>query len=279
MLKIIYFLLQNFNVALYIIYNMKKIICFDLDWTLAPSKERLDDEMSELVSKLLNKYYASVITWWWPDRFQKQIFDYITTDENLLNKFIACPNCGTKMLRYENGQRHKLYSLDFSQEEKKRILDSMNEVMELLNLRPEKTRWDIVEDRWSQITFSALWQDAPLKEKIVWDPDFKKRKVIKSELEKRIPEFSINSGGSTSIDITMKWVDKAFAIKKIIEYNPFNLEDVLFVWDAIFPGWNDYPPFMIWTDCIKTNWVEHTKKIIRNLLEDDNLDNQLLYKE
>ena len=100
---------------------MKKIICFDLDGTLAPSKERLDDEMVDLVNQLLEKYYMSVITWWWPDRFQRQIFDYITTDENLLNKFIACPNCGTKMLRYENGQRNKLYSLDFTPEERKKF--------------------------------------------------------------------------------------------------------------------------------------------------------------
>ena len=43
------------------------------------------------------------------------------------------------MLRYENGQWNKLYSLDFTPAEKKKILDSMNEVMDLLNLRPEKT--------------------------------------------------------------------------------------------------------------------------------------------
>ena len=258
---------------------MKKIICFDLDGTLAPSKERLDDEMAELVSKLLEKYHMSVITWWWPDRFQRQIFDHITTDENLLNKFIACPNCGTKMLRFENWARHKLYSLDFTKDEKKEILDSMNEVMDLLNLRPEKTRWDIVEDRWSQITFSALGQNAPLEEKKIWDPDFKKRNVIKAELEKRIPDFSINCGWSTSIDITKKWVDKAFAIKKIMENNPFELEDILFIWDAIFPWGNDYPPFTIWTDCIKTDGVGHTKQIIRNLIENDNLDDFLLYNE
>ncbi len=258
---------------------MKKIICFDLDGTLAPSKERLDDEMAELVSKLLEKYYMSVITWWWPDRFQRQIFDHITTDENLLSKFIACPNCGTKMLRFENWARHKLYSLDFTKDEKKEILDSMNEVMDLLNLRPEKTRWDIVEDRWSQITFSALGQNAPLEEKKIWDPDFKKRNVIKAELEKRIPDFSINCGWSTSIDITKKWVDKAFAIKKIMENNPFELEDILFIWDAIFPWGNDYPPFTIWTDCIKTDGVKHTKQIIRNLIENDNLDDFLLYNE
>lgn len=258
---------------------MKKIICFDLDGTLAPSKERLDDEMAVLVNQLLEKYYMSIITWWWPDRFQRQIFDHITTDEKLLSKFIACPNCGTKMLRFENWKRNKLYSLDFTPEEKKKILDSMDEVMDLLNLKPEKTRWNIVEDRWSQITFSALGQNAPLEEKSKRDPDFEKRKVIKAELEKRIPDFSINSGWSTSIDITQKWVDKAFAIKKIMENNPFELEDILFIWDAIFPGWNDYPPFTIWTDCIKTNWVEHTKQIIRNLVENNELDKSLLYKE
>jgi len=51
------------------------------------------------------------------------------------------------MLRYENGEWNKLYSLDFTPAEKKKILDSMNEVMDLLNLRPEKTRGEIVEDR------------------------------------------------------------------------------------------------------------------------------------
>ena len=76
----------------------KKIICFDLDWTLAPSKERLDDEMAELINELLKNYYVSVITWWWEDRFRKQMFDYITYDENLLSKFIPCPTCGTKMV-------------------------------------------------------------------------------------------------------------------------------------------------------------------------------------
>ena len=257
----------------------KKIICFDLDGTLAPSKQRIDDEIAELINQLLKKYHVSVITWWWEERFHKQIFDYITDDENLLCKFVPCPNCGTKMYEYHDGKWNKLYSLDFSDEEKRLILESLDEVLDLLDLRPERTWWELVEDRWSQITFSALGQEAPLEEKIVRDPDFKKRKIIQAELEKRIPQFSINSWWSTSIDITMKWVDKAFAIKKIMEYNPFKLEDILFIWDAIFPGWNDYPPFTIWTDSIKTDWVSHTKEIIKTLIESDDLDKNLLYSE
>ena len=155
----------------------------------------------------------------------------------------------------------------------------MDEVLDLLDLRPEKTWWELVEDRWSQITFSALGQEAPLEEKSVRDPDFKKRNVIKMELEKRIPNFSINSGWATSIDITMKWVDKAFWIRKIVENFPFELDDILFIWDAVFPGGNDYPPFTIWVDSIKTDGVEHTKKIIRRLIEDDGIDEGWLYVE
>jgi hypothetical protein len=159
------------------------------------------------------------------------------------------------------------------------ILNSMEEVMDLLDLRPQKVWWDIVEDRWSQITFSALGQQAPLEEKKDWDPDFKKRKIIQAELEKRIPNFSINSGWATSIDITMKWVDKAFWVKKIMEHFPFELDDILFVWDAVFPWWNDYPPFTIWVDSIKVNDAEHTKSIIRQLLENWWIYDDLLYKE
>ncbi len=256
----------------------KKIICFDLDWTLAPSKQRIDDEMADLINNLLKKFHVCVITWWWVDRFDKQIFEYITTEPELLQRFIPCPTCGTKMYKFTNGVWEKVYSLDFTNEEKESILKNMDEVIDLLNLRPEKTRWEIVEDRWSQITFSALWQDAPLEEKSVRDPDFSKRKVIKVELEKRIPKFSINSGWATSIDITMKWVDKAFWVKKITEHYPVDLDDILFIWDAVFPGGNDYPPFTIWVDSIKTDWVEHTKSIIKRLINDEHFDD-LLYFE
>jgi phosphomannomutase len=37
----------------------------------------------------------------------------------------------------------------------------------------------VIEDRGSQITYSALGQQAPLEEKEKWDPDFAKRKKIK----------------------------------------------------------------------------------------------------
>src|ERR1035438_5396373 len=60
---------------------------------------------------------------------------------------------------------------------------------------------EVIEDRFSQITFSALGQQAPLEEKDKWDPDYAKRKKIKAILDAYIPEFSVRLGSSTSIDI------------------------------------------------------------------------------
>jgi len=260
---------------------MKKkiIICFDLVWTLAPSKETLDIEMAGLINKLLKKYYVAIITWWWVERFQKQIFDVITNDEKLLSRFIACPTCWTKMYKFEKWKWIKLYSISFSKDEQNLILNTLCEVIDSFILKPKKVWWNIIENWWSQITFSALGHEAPLKEKLERDPDFKKRKIIQAELRRRLPEFSVNCGWSTSIDITMKWIDKAFCVKKLTEIFHVNLNEILFIWDAVFPGWNDYPPFAIGVDSVKVDDVEHTKRVIRKLIQDGDLEDEWLYEE
>ena len=58
-----------------------------------------------------------------------------------------------------------------------------------------------------------------------------------------------------------------------------NLDEILFVWDAVFPEWNDYPPYTIWVDSVKVNSVEHTKEIIRRLIEGEEMDEEWLYGE
>ena len=59
--------------------------------------------------------------------------------------------------------------------------------MESSDCKVEKVWGDVIEDRGSQITFSALGQQAPLEEKKKWDPDFAKRKGMKTILDKLIP--------------------------------------------------------------------------------------------
>src|SRR5271165_6489728 len=219
--------------------TMKKLIVFDLDGTLAQSKSSLDAEMATLLNKLLGLSMVAVISGGnWP-QFQKQVLSHLASDERLKNLSLL-PTCGTQFYKYEKGWE-KLYAEDFTSEQKKKIISSLKQAIEQSGLKPENVWGEVIQDRGSQITFSALGQEAPLKEKVKWDPDFTKRQKMKAILDKLIPEFSVRLGGSTSIDVTKPGIDKAYGIRKLRDILNISLQDMLFIGDALFPGGNDYP--------------------------------------
>ena len=120
----------------------------------------------------------------------------------------------------------------------------------------------MIEDRESQITYSALGQEAPLAEKKGWDPDFSKRKAIKALLDVPLADFSVRLGGSTSIDITLPGIDKAYGMRKLQEVLGIATHDMLFIGDALFPGGNDYPARETGATCIQVRDPEETKRVI-----------------
>jgi hydroxymethylpyrimidine pyrophosphatase-like HAD family hydrolase len=54
-----------------------------------------------------------------------------------------------------------------------------------------------------------------------------------------MPEFSIATGGSTSIDITRKGITKAYGINRLAELTGIAVADMLYVGDALDEGGND----------------------------------------
>jgi phosphomannomutase len=129
----------------------------------------------------------------------------------------------------------------FHRDEKEKIVGSLRKALGVAGFQVEKVWGEVIEDRGSQITFSALGQQAPLEEKEKWDPDFSKRKKIKAILDTLIPEFSVRLGGSTSIDVTKPGIDKAYGIGKLRDILGISLKEMIFIGDALFPGGNDYP--------------------------------------
>ena len=218
---------------------MKKLIVFDLDGTLAESKSSLDAEMSTLLRDLLSIVKVAVISGGSWQQFETQLLTNLPHDERLKNLSLL-PTCGTKFFRYA-GDWKKLYSEDFTPDEKEKIIGSLNKAVAEAGYQVEKVWGEVIEDRGSQITFSALGQQAPLEGKNKWDPDFAKRKKIKAILDTFIPEFSVRLGGTTSIDVTKPGIDKAYGIRKLRDLLGIALEEMIFIGDAIFPGGNDYP--------------------------------------
>jgi hypothetical protein len=218
---------------------MKKLIVFDLDGTLAESKAPIDADMSRLLHDLLGIIKVAVISGGdWP-QFQEQVVSHLPQDKSLENLSIL-PTSGTKFFRYA-GDWKELYSEDFTPEEKQKIVSSLQKAVADAGFKVEKVWGEVIEDRGSQITFSALGQQAPLEEKKAWDPDFAKRTKIKAIVDSLIPEFSVRMGGATSIDVTKPGIDKAYGIRKLRDVLGISLQEMIYIGDALFVGGNDYP--------------------------------------
>ena len=243
---------------------MKKLIVFDLDGTLAQSKSSIDAEMAALFNKLLDVIKVAVISGGnWP-QFQKQVLSHLGDDQRLKNLSLL-PTCGTQVFQYQKGWV-QLYAENFKDDQKKKIIGSMKQAIDQSGVKPAKVWGEQIEDRGSQITFSALGQEAPLQDKVKWDPDFTKRKKMKTILDGLIPEFSVRLGGSTSIDVTKPGIDKAYGIKKLRDVLAISIEEMIFIGDALFPGGNDYPAEQAGALSIRVRDPHETKRVIEAIV-------------
>ncbi len=243
---------------------MKKLIVFDLDGTLAPSKSSLAPQTAALLRDLLSIIKVAVISGGaWP-QFEKQLLSDLPQDADLVNLSLL-PTCGTKFFQYDR-KWTELYSEDLTAEQRKKIIDSLDKAAGEAGYRASKVWGDVIEDRGSQVTFSALGQQAPLAEKEKWDPDFAKRKKITSILETLIPEFSIRMGGATSIDVTKPGIDKAYGIGKLRDTLCISLNEMVYIGDALFPGGNDYPAKQAGVVSIPVKGPDDTNLVIETIL-------------
>ena len=239
---------------------MKRLVVFDLDGTLAPSKGAIDAEQAALLARLLGVARVAVISGGgWP-QFERQLLANVPKEADL-SRLTILPTSGTQFFDYDGGWKRR-YAEDLSVEQRQAIRDALNAAVEQVGEKPLRTWGDTIEDRGTQVTWSALGQEAPLEEKAKWDPDFAKRKSIQKALEGPLREFSVRLGGTTSIDITKPGIDKAYGIRKLRDVLEIPIEAMLFVGDAIFPGGNDYAAKEAGAESICVRDPEETKRVI-----------------
>jgi phosphomannomutase len=243
---------------------MKKLIVFDLDGTLAPSKSSLASQTAALLCDLLDIIKVAVISGGAWEQFEKQLLTDLPKNSCLANLSLL-PTCGTKFFQYD-GKWEELYSEDLTEVQKKKIIDSLDKAARETGYHAGKVWGNVIEDRGSQVTYSALGQQAPLVEKEKWDANFAKRKKITAILEKLIPEFSIRMGGATSIDVTKPGIDKAYGIGKLRDTLHLSLKEMVYIGDALFPGGNDYPAEEAGVMSIPVKGPDDTNLVINTVL-------------
>jgi phosphomannomutase len=218
------------------------LVAFDLDDTLAPSKSSLDPRMAALLADLLAVVPVCVISGGQFGQFQSQLIAGLPAAATpLFDRLHLLPTCGTQYYRYENGSWTQEYAENLTEREKSETLSVLETKAKDLGLWEPKTWGPILEDRGSQITFSALGQDAPVDAKRAWDPTGSKKESLRAAAAPLLPELEVRSGGSTSIDVTRKGIDKAYGMRKLADLTGIPISRMLFVGDRLDEGGNDYP--------------------------------------
>jgi HAD superfamily hydrolase (TIGR01484 family) len=246
---------------------MKKLIAFDLDDTLSVTKSSISPRMGELLMQLLEHYDVCVISGANVQQLQKQVTDHLSTEPHHLERLHLMPTCGTRYYRFDTtlDDWKMQYSNEPSVEQKQEAFKVLETVAKELNLWPESPYGDVIEDRGSQVTLTALGQDAPADAKYAWDPTGEKKLAIRDAAAPLLPELEVRAAGTTSVDVTLKGIDKAYGMKKLIEHVGVTKDEILFIGDKLEEGGNDYPVKSVGVDTIAVEKWEDTALVIETL--------------
>jgi len=247
---------------------MKKLLGFDLDDTLAITKSPISDEMSELLTRLLDAFDVCVISGGRYEQFQLQIIDRLHASSQQLRRLHLMPACGTQYYRYDDVTNKwvQQYAENLTDDEKTQAKNALEKVARDLGLWPEHPAGEIIEDRGSQITLSALGQKATPEDKYAWDPDGSKKLAIRDAAAPLVPNLEVRAGGTTSVDITRIGIDKAYGMRKLIAELEISKDDILFFGDKLQEGGNDYPVKMMGIDSIEVIGWQNTAQILTGIL-------------
>ena len=251
---------------------MKKVLAFDVDQTLNIAKTPIPPEIADLLTQCLDHFEICPISGQKYDQFLFQIVDQLkdATPEQLehLHLFVAQ---GTQYYRYDASKKDwdQVYSYPLTDEQVTEITAAIKQAAEELGYWEEDKLAEgdeIIENRLSQVTFSALGQKAGTEAKYAWDPDCKKREAIVKRAKELAPTYDYEIGGTTSINAITPGMNKVFGMTHLMEELKVEKEDILYFGDMTQPGGNDYPVVQMGIDTITVRSHEDTAYALRGIL-------------
>ncbi|GIG30539.1 haloacid dehalogenase [Cellulomonas marina] len=244
-----------------------RLVAFDLDDTLAPSKSPLDPRMADLLVALLDQVEVCIISGGQFGQFDMQVVQNLPAEAAAsFSRLHLMPTCGTQYWLFVDGTWQQQYAENLTDDEKARALASVEARAKELGLWESETWGPILEDRGSQITFSALGQAAPVAAKSAWDPTGEKKSTLRAAVQADLPDLEVRSGGSTSVDITRKGIDKAYGMSRLAELTGIDLQEMLFVGDRLDEAGNDYPVKALGVPCHAVEGWEDTAAYLDDLI-------------
>lgn len=248
----------------------KRVLAFDIDQTLNIAKTPIPPEIAEVLTKCLEYFEICPISGQKFEQFLVQIVDQLkdATPEQLSHLHLFAAQ-GTQYYRYQAGKWQQVYNYPLKDEDVVKITTVLEESAKELGYWEADKLLDgdeIIENRLSQVTFSALGQKASTDVKYAWDPDTKKRQAIVAKCREKLPDFLYEIGGTTSINVAAPGMNKQFGMTHLLKELKVDKSEVLYFGDMTQPGGNDYPVVQMGIDTITVCSHEDTLYALRGIL-------------
>lgn len=251
---------------------IKKVLSFDIDQTLNIAKTPIPPEIAEVLVKCLDYFEICPISGQKYEQFLVQIVDPLraagVTDEQLTHLHLFAAQ-GTQYYAYQNGEWQQIYNYPLTDEDVVNITTTLEQAARSLGYwEADKVAPDdeIIENRGSQVTFSALGQKAGTEVKYAWDPDMKKREAIVAKCQELLPDYLYEIGGTTSINVAKPGMNKEFGMTHLLQELKVDKSEVLYFGDMTSEGGNDYPIVQMGADTITVRSHEDTLYALRGIL-------------
>ena len=207
---------------------MKKLICFDLDGTLTQHRSKLEQENKELLDKLGKKYKLLMVGAGGAERIYAQMDEY---------PIDILGNYGMEESRMIEG-KFQIVRRTITQPDKQLFIDNIQYLREKYGYTQYKG--DGVEfHSTGMVTFPLLGTKADIADKLAFDPNREKRKVLYPEVIELFPNHTVYIGGSSSFDFSEKKYNKYDAIMAYAKENGYQKDEILYVGDDFGDGGGD----------------------------------------
>ena len=243
-----------------------RAVLFDLDDTLAESFKSPAKEMIEALHKLLEKMPVAIITGAGLQRMNNQFLPAFANSP-YIDRLFVFPSSSAQLFLNINKEWNEVYNLFLTDEERTKIKAAIAEVInENTDLQNVPHYGQQLFDREAQVAYTLVGVEASSDFKKNWDKDNSLRQRMIDELKKKIPEFEILMGGSTTVDVTRKGINKSYGVKWLSERLKIDPKEMLYIGDALFEGGNDYVVIPTGVRTMQTSGPDETFRLIGSIL-------------
>lgn len=246
---------------------MRQLIAFDLDDTLAVTKQPITDRMATLLAELTKWYEICVITGGKYEQLQNNLVNKLPVE--CWHQLHIMSQNGGHYYHYDSTTKQweqRVLVEDMSVDEQRRIEETLESAAKQLGYWEENPAGDIIENRGTQLTYSGLGQLAKPEAKYSWDPDYSKRQQIHRLVQDKLSEYEVKINGNTSVDVTRRGHDKGFGIQQLSDITGIALTDMLFYGDQLQETGNDYPIKVLGVESVAVSSWEETAVAIEELI-------------